>query len=285
MVNQIFVETPQRVRKGEADRFRDHPVSRHMLEQVDKLGGSYRVERSFRLLPGRLLCNRFIVTIPLNHHLKGAAQAALEVFKTLSMPEEHYTFCEKKLSRAAKIHLGFEEDGNNSLLKAYLEFPYDHAAGVSKPWQLLLGFKWAPHNPGHCVVSSYMGLPVYTPGEVHAMTESFFADKRLSGVRGIVTAILMACDRRMGNLRMWYLDVTEEGNPRRSFDVKTYRARLNMIDLMPFFPDLFWFYQIPYSEYESYFDTIKNHKFGHLSCGIGRNGDFFMAIYHEAPGQ
>lgn len=281
----IYVDTPQLVRKREADRFRHHPVSKHLLEQIDGIGGSYRVERSFKFMHNRLLCNRFIVTVPIDYHLNGATQAALEIFRTLTMSEEHCVICMEQLSRAAKIHFGFEEDGYYSLLKVYLEFPYDHAAGASEPWLLMLGFKWDPHNPARCAVSRYVGLPTYTPREVHARTKAFFTDKRFSEVRGIVTAILLACDRRAPNLGMWYLDVTEEGNPRCSFDIKTYRARLQISDIIPLLPKLCRFYQIPFGEYESYFAAIKNHKFGHLSCGIGRVGDFFMAIYHESQGQ
>ena len=281
----IYIETPQLVRKREADCFLHHPVSRRLLEQVNRLGGSYNVERSFKFMHNRLLCNRFIATVPLDRHLKGAEQKVLDIFRSIPMVGEHYVMCKEQLCHASKIHFGFEEDDDHSLLKIYLEFSYHPAYGLSKPWQLLLGFKWDPNDTACCAVSRYVGLPAYTPREMHAKAENFFIDERFGKLRRIVNAILLACDKRAPNLRTWYLDVTEEGNPRRSFDIKTYRFRLKIGDIMPLLPELCRFYRIPFEKYEPYFAAIKNHKFGHLSCGIGRSGDFFMAIYHEAEGQ
>jgi hypothetical protein len=273
------------LRNSEIDRLQRHPLSRHLLEQIDRLGNGYRVERSFKFLPGRLLCNRFIVTIPFDYRLEDAGQTVLEICGALAMPDDYRAICAGRLSSAAKVHFGFEGDGDHGMLKAYLEFPYEHTSPNQEPWLLLLGLKWDPLNPSRCAVSRYVGLPTYTPMEIKAMTAPFFTDERFNTQRSIVNAILMLCDRRAADLGMWYLDVTEEGNPRRSFDIKTYRARILIGDVVPLFLQLFDFYNVPFKQYEQYFATIMKHKFGHLSCGIGRDGNFFMAIYHEAPGQ
>ena len=99
------------------------------------------------------------------------------------------------------------------------------------------------------------------------------------------TEILKMCDDRILNRSMWYLDVTEEGTPRLSFDIKTYRAKLQLSYLLPLLRDACKHLNIPRQQFEAYFDTVKDHKFGHLSCGIGRDGEAFLAIYHEVRGQ
>ena len=99
------------------------------------------------------------------------------------------------------------------------------------------------------------------------------------------TEILKMCENRIPNRLMWYLDVTEEGTPRLSFDIKTYRARLQLRHLQPLLRDACKYFNIPKQQFEAYLDTVKDHKFGHLSCGIGRDGEEYLTIYHEVHGQ
>jgi len=281
----IYVDTPERIRRKEVDIFRRHPVSSHLLKQVDRLGGSYRVERSFKLVQNRMLRNRFIVTVPLNGPSKESPDAVLEICRALQMVEEHHALCAAHLEQAGKIHFGFEEDGDRSLLKVYLEFPYNLKVARDGPWQLLLGFKWDPEDHRRCAISRYVGLPTLTPRDMHKRIAAFFTDPRFRDIRDMVTAVLVACDRRVPQFRSWYLDVTEEENPRRSFDIKTYRSRLKIRDIASVLKHLLTYFDIRLEEQASYFSSIEDHKFGHLSCGIGRSGDFFVAIYHEAEGQ
>jgi len=195
------------------------------------------------------------------------------------------------MSAAKKVHFGFEENGEGSVLKVYLEFPYVHsvhmqAVAASDPWLLLLGFKWDPYYPSsRFVISRYLGLPSYTPQQIHAKVATRFPHTNGSIIMPLVTAILKMCDKKAPNQPIWYLDVTEEGTPRQSFDIKTYRARLQICHLLPLLHDLCRHYNIPVHQAESYFNTIKRHKFGHLSCGIGRDGEEYIAIYHEVFGQ
>ncbi|MFA7061943.1 MAG: hypothetical protein WC156_14140, partial [Pedobacter sp.] len=62
----ILADTRLLVRRRETEIFRGHPVSKRLLDLIDGLGGSYRVERSFKFVRNRFLSNRFIVTVPLN---------------------------------------------------------------------------------------------------------------------------------------------------------------------------------------------------------------------------
>jgi hypothetical protein len=281
----VYVEAPELVRKRELEPFRNHPDSRRLLEQVDRLCGSFPVERSFKFLPGKLLCDRFIVTVPFDRPGTETVQETLGILKALSMPKAQYALFVSRMSRASKIHFGFEGDGSRSLFKVYLEFFLNDCVKLPASWVLLLGFKWDPSNPDRQAVSRYEGLPSYTPGAVNDMIKTFFVEDHYRSLRGIVQAMLLACDRRAPHLRMWYLDVAEDGNPRHSFDFKTYRAGLPLDSIMPLLPELCRYYHIPFREYAPYFSAIRQHKFGHVSCGKGRDDVFFVAIYHQAQGQ
>ena len=285
-----FVETPSLVRKKEADRFREHPVSKRLLNLIDGLGGLYRVERSFKFTRNRFLCNRFIVTVPLKESNVCHNEAVSLICSALSIPETCYSIFVQQISTATKIHFGFEDSGEQCVIKAYLEFSYDHSlqmeAGESpEPWLLLLAFKWNPGEPSRYVISRYSGLPSYTPRQIHEKITTLFPHTQGGIIMPLVTAILKMYDESVPLQPMWYLDVSEEGTPRHSFDIKTYRARLQIRHVLPFLQELCRHYSIPPQPFEAYFTTIKNHKFGHLSCGIGRDGDEFVAFYHEAYGQ
>ena len=282
---QFHIEAPQLVRKREHDRYIFHPVSSFLLDNVDRLGGSFRIERSFKFTHKRLLCGRFIATVPLIHDSIEAVRAVLGVFEGLNLPATAYSLFSKDIYKANKVHFGFEGDGEGGLLKVYLEYPYHHLEERKEPWELLVACKWDPVAPSKCAFTRYRGLPVYSPQEIEEIISAFFREVRFSSIRSFISKVLFLCNRQSPDLKMWYLDVTEEGNPRHSFDFKTYRARLLMEHIIPLLPELCDYYEIPFSSCEQYFVSIRNHKFGHVSCGTGRDGNFFIAIYHEAMGQ
>ena len=286
----VLADTRLLVRRRETEIFRGHMVSKRLLDLIDGLGGSYRVERSFKFIRNRFLSNRFIVTVLLNEPNASRNQEIFAMCRALAVPENCYNLIIQHISSAVKVHFGFEDAGGYSLLKIYLEFPYNHSRRIQgtasdEPWLLLLGFKWDPSTPSRSVISRYSGLPSYTPRQIHAKIATSFPQTSGSIILPFTTAILKMCDNRSPNQPMWYLDVLDEGTLRQSFDVKTYRVRLPLAHLLPLLQDLCRRMNIPAQQFEAHFDTIRDHKFGHLSCGIGRDGEEFLAIYHEVHGQ
>ncbi len=284
------VEQAQLLSVGETARFRGHPHSARMIQMVERLGVPYRVERSFKFGRNRLLCNRFIMTIRLKEVEGGGGDAVVALCRDISLPEPCLRMLIQRMSTASKVHFGFEEEGERSFLKVYLEYSYNLAehmerSGGCEPWQLLLAFKWDPGEPSRYVVSDYRGFPSFTTEQVQERVAANFPYRQGSIVMPLLTAILRKYDEVAHHQPIWYLDVTEEGTPRKSFDIKTYRARLSMGELLPYLHELCRWSGIPWQQFAPYFESIKGHKFGHLSCGLGRDGAEYVALYHELPGQ
>ena len=78
-----------------------------------------------------------------------------------------------------------------------------------------------------------------------------------------------------------YLEVSEEDNPRRSFDINLYKANLKLHELYPFLSKTSRHYSIPPEEFDPLYDQIRTRLFGHLAGGIDREGKDFLTIYYE----
>ena len=77
-----------------------------------------------------------------------------------------------------------------------------------------------------------------------------------------------------------YLEVTEEGNPRRSFDINIYKSGLRLEDLSLCLLRALRHYAIPSGRFESMFQRIKTERFGHLAGGIDRDEKDFVTVYY-----
>jgi len=79
---------------------------------------------------------------------------------------------------------------------------------------------------------------------------------------------------------MHYLEVEEEGNPRKSFDINAYKAHLHLEELAPVLTDLARRYSIPQQKFQDLMGDISGKIFGHLSGGIDRSGRDFFTIHY-----
>jgi hypothetical protein len=77
-----------------------------------------------------------------------------------------------------------------------------------------------------------------------------------------------------------YLDVTEEGNPRQSFDINVYRANLRVEEFYPVLSVLCRRHSIPFDVFHSLYDRIKMRRLGHLAAGVDREGNDFFTVYY-----
>lgn len=264
-----------------------HPEGARLYSLIDGLDVYYRLERSFKISRNSLLGNRFILTLSKKNMGSDADHKMLAICRALSMPEELYEIYGSRIGEARLAHFGFEEGASDSLFKVYLEFPYKRSGDFinqdqTKPWLLLMAFKWEATDNTRRAVTRYTGLPGYTPQEINRKIAGILSEDRFAVHLQAVTAMLDTCEQRNPKAPMWYLDVTEEGNPRKSFDIKTYKAKLKIYDVHAPLTKLYKHYSIAGSQFDPLYNSIKGHKFGHISCGVGRDGEDFISIYHEA---
>jgi hypothetical protein len=77
------------------------------------------------------------------------------------------------------------------------------------------------------------------------------------------------------------VEAAEEGNPRRSFDLNFYKARLRLDHLMPALRALCGRYGAGREAIERIAAQAGKRPFGHLSGGLGRDGQDFLTVYYE----
>ena len=96
--------------------------------------------------------------------------------------------------------------------------------------------------------------------------------------------ILALAAARVGRDSFVYVEAEEEGNPRRSFDLNFYKAGLRVADLRVPLSRLCEKYSIPSARLESLLGESAARPFGHLSGGLGREGEDFLTVYYEIEG-
>ena len=206
------------------------------------------------------------------------------------MPDTFQEDFSKRLSEANYIHFGFEEDENTSVYKAYLEF-YEKIEkeikgqpGKSASFLLHLGFKWDATDNSKRVLTRYTWYPSLTVEQILKRTAKILDPQIYEFPFGITNGILEIASRKIPHQDMLYLEVTEEGNPRRSFDINVYRANLSLADLNPLLSKMCQHYSIPIEAFRNLYDRVENKAFGHLSGGISRSNVDFLTVYYGVEG-
>ena len=113
--------------------------------------------------------------------------------------------------------------------KIYLEFPLPT---LTEPTLLHKSYKWDPLRPERHAIGRYVRYPLLSYQETTERVRDLLAGCRRPGAFEMADELLrLAMPRLKGSFH--YLEVTEEGNPRKSFDVNLYSASLTMGDIRP----------------------------------------------------
>ena len=245
-------------------------------------------ERSFRLAPGRLQANRFLLSINSAQLPADALERSWAICRHLGLPQALRGEVEQAFAGAAHVHFGFEGEPERTLCKLYLERRVDaleaaraRESGVPAP--LYTSFKWDTAR-GHHVVSLYHLWPGLGAGGMAERIERAFAGADPALV-GHALAVLDACAQRLPGERLQYLEVTEPGQPRLSFDLNAYDAGLTLRDLQPVLFALRDHFGIAPGRFQALYDQVKGKRFGHLAGGIHRDGRPFFNVYYGGARQ
>jgi hypothetical protein len=75
------------------------------------------------------------------------------------------------------------------------------------------------------------------------------------------------------------MEVEEPDNPRRSCDLNVYDAGLHMHDISDLVGAALSDFAVPSAQGRAVFDRVGDRTLGHLSAGVGRNGQEFVTLY------
>lgn len=257
-----------------------------LLERVGALGVPFQYERSFRMAPGSLQANRFLTSMNRSDLGADALQRALDIGRALAMPEDAQLAAGAAFDGAHCLHFGFEAGPAGTLCKLYLErrVPADEAAQAAREGcgvPLHLAFKWDTDS-GRWVQTRYLWFPGLDAQGLDARLVALYGDAAEGDPVRIARETLALAASRADGLQ--YLEVEEDDNGRRSFDLNLYDANLQVRDLLPLLLRMRDFCGIRPGQFQALVDQIRTRSLGHLAGGVHRDGRDFFNVYYGLTG-
>jgi hypothetical protein len=148
------------------------------------------------------------------------------------------------------------------------------------PHTLYTGFKWDTSAPHRQAVTRYAWYPSLPIPELLARLRVITEPGRHSGLLDIAQGVTERASHEIPHGDIQYVEVTEEANPRRSFDINIYKSGLRIEDLCPYLLRALPNFAITPERFESLYQRIRGERFGHLAGGIDRDDKEFMTVYY-----
>jgi len=251
---------------------------------LESRGVASGYERSFKLSETSILANRYLLGV---ERPALDRQEWLEICHELGMPEVLRNEFLRDLARANLVLLGFEANANGgAVFKLYLEF-WDQLQlqiiqGNAPPRQLLhRGFKWPINQDGQPLITDYHCLPGLSMQQIRANIRSLYTDTNDHFTLQASLAILDQAAQRAENPDFLYIEISEAGSPRQSFDLNLYPAGIPMHELGKIIYHLAGQFNVERRKIDQLIPQLDDKLFGHLSSGIGRNGKPYLSLYYE----
>ena len=202
------------------------------------------------------------------------------VCERLGMPAEYLHALLAELPQVNIVHFAFEEGNSGCSYKVYAEYgdAFRRHGTSGEPVLLHTGYKWDPLGSSRSCRSYYSCRPGLSRQAVLQRVRSVLAGQE--EVFDAVTGIIERAGRRTKD--MIYLEVSESGNPRRSFDINLYPAGLQLRDCAPCLAAMGRYHGI--ADFPVFFEGVQDETFGHLAGGINREGNPFLTVYFGVHG-
>ena len=261
--------------------------ARVLFERVRALQVGFGFEKSFKMAHGRLLDDRLILGVRRN---LPDARSLLEVCRSIGMPAAFLDAFTQDLPEANTVGFGYEGGERGGVYKVYLEF-WDklrerlrrEPANV-EPALLFLGFKWDANDGTRAALARYTCRPLLSIEGILRRLDALYEGQQDSPSLRATRAVLGLASRRIDDDSFVYVEATEEGNPRKSFDLNLYKAGLRVNELLPVLSNLCRDYAIGADALQRVEAQAGGRAFGHLSGGLGRDGKDFLTVYYELEG-
>jgi len=257
-----------------------------LFQLVQDLDITVGYEQSLKITEKNIHEHRFLLGVNKKEIEFLAPERIIHICKRLDMPEPLIEIFGACLLDANYVHFGFEDKGDTCLYKVYVEF-WDNIQETmrddrngSGPFLLHLGFKWNPFNPVHKSMTRYTWYPHLTFPEMLARASALLDSDRHRHLLETAGEIIHLAATRISYQDILYLEVTEDDNPRKSFDINVYRAGFQVGELYPLLAMLGQHYDVSHEAFHHLYDGVKTKIFGHFAGGVGREGDDFCTIYY-----
>ena len=144
-----------------------------------------------------------------------------------------------------------------------------------------MGFKWDAFDNTKGTITQYVYYPQLTAERILKRLSDLYHSHEDKIPFEITRKIIDLAASRAEPTSFRYLEASDEGSPRKSFDINFYSANLRVRDLFPILSELGRHYLIPNQEFDHLYRRVNTEIFGHLSGGIDREGKDFLTVYYE----
>jgi hypothetical protein len=256
---------------------------------VRSIGAPHGRERSIKLRDQRLLADRFLLTVARDDIGVDASERVLAACQRIEMPEQFRDAVAAHITPANMIHFGYEEEHDGrAYYKVYLERGEQLASAmasqppVTDPFVLFHAFKWNCADPHEHVMARYVCHPRLARTAMLQRVAAVYAGQAERTPWHLVCETVSAATRRVPESELLYLDVTEDGTNRKSFDVNFYRAGLRVASVAPFLERLATHFRLRAELVLDAFAGVHDLRLGHVAGGVDRQGRDFLTIYFGA---
>ena len=251
-----------------------------LLELFHSRGLRYRREDSFKLASSRLLADRVLIAV----RVAGVApQTFGEMAVELGIPDKLKAMFLKHLPDADTVGYGIEDGEDGIIHKAYLEFwqkvRHEVLNGSREPALMYLGFKWYARDSSKNVVARYTCYPMLDLAGMLRRIRAIYGAQVDPPSCGAALHLVQLAARR--NAAPIYLEVSEEGTARRSYDINLYKANLTLAEIEPVLLEAAARYALAQERFAAFYSQLRQRPFGHLSGGFARDGSDFLTVYYE----
>lgn len=254
-----------------------------LLQRVSELGVPYGREDSFKMTHGRMVQNRVLIGIE-SSNLPTATFFAIAA--ELGLPADCQALLLPQMGWANALFFGVEDGAGGSVCKVYLEF-WDRVrqevrrTGAKTPLLLHLGVKWDSAQPGRHELARYICYPLLPVRDVLRRMAGVYPQNMPSGAGDAALGIVRQGLKRNPAASFLYLEASESGNPRRSFDVNLYKTGMRVADAAPELRLAAGHLSIAPEVMETQLQRLGRCPLGHLSGGTDRHGGEFLSVYGE----
>lgn len=152
---------------------------------------------------------------------------------------------------------------------------------LPKPFALYKGYKWNASNNTQNTLTRYTLYPEISLEKILPRIEDIYQNHPNTQASTIAQQIIRTASAKTNNSLFKYLEVTEENNPRKSFDINLYDAGIKIQDIHHELKLIQEYYGINKSKFDKFYQSIRNQEFSHLSSGIDKSNHDFMTFYYE----
>ncbi len=251
-----------------------------IVARVVRLNVPVIVERSIKLSSGSLIGERVLVSLPKAALGPAGLARLLALGEDLGLPSQLASVVATDYPVADIVHIGFE---GPHICKLYLEFAQAcRSMGTSRSVLVFRAVKWNVAQPASANVATYRSCQHLTGDAIARHIVSILEVGAEQAPARFILGLLERALKKVSAGALPFLEVEDEGTPRRSFDLNLYDADFRIADAASDFAALTQYFGLAVADAIKLFLLPSEASLGHVAAGVARDGRDFLTIYYGA---